>query len=195
MKITTFIEKFNAKKIANTKNAPNAVQEYISKELEIKPYVPFVEKRELCELVIDACNDKDEDSGLIKTDSVSRYIVFTVSIISKYTNLEFSSDEDEEFDQLDAYDMLCQNHLLNPIIEAIGEEYATCNNMLNMMMNDVLANNNTIETVIGNVLNRVLEPIDGLVGSFAKKVEEMDFDLSQIDIEKYEGIINLLSKK
>jgi hypothetical protein len=194
MKIMDFIKSFQNKNIVNTKVNPDAVGQYIKRELEVKSYIPFAEKRELCEKVIDACNDKGE-SGLIKVDSVSRYIVFTISVISKYTNLEFSSGEEDEFDSLDEYDMLCSNHLLNPILEVIGEEYAACNNMLNMMMEDVIANNNTVEAVIGRALGKVSDSIDDLIGVFADKVEEMNLDLSQIDINKYKGLLELLPQK
>lgn len=194
MKIAEFIEGFKANKIQNTQIAPNAVNEYIKKTLEVKDYLPFVEKRRLCARVLEACNTKD-DSGLVKVDSVSRYIIFTISILSTYTNLEFSSDEDEEFDSLDEYDMLCQNDLLNPILDVIGAEYATCNNLLNMMMADIIANNNTIENVIGTTTKKTLEIIDYFVKRLADKVESLNLDLSQIDIDKYKGILDLLPKK
>ena len=192
MTIQNFINEFTAKKIMNTQIAPNAVAEYLKKTLEIKEYLPFADKRELCASVINACSTRDE-SGLIKVDSVSRYIVFTIAIISAYTNLEFSSGE--EFDSLDEYDMICQNHLLNPILEVIGPEYATCNNLLNMMMDDVLANNNTVETVVGNALGKVTNSIDRLVNAFADKVEELELDLDQLDIDKYKGLIDLIAPK
>lgn len=194
MKIAEFIEGFKAKKIQNTQIAPNAVNEYIKKTLEVKDYLPFVEKRQLCARVLEACNTKD-DSGLVKVDSVSRYIIFTISILSTYTNLEFSSDEDDEFDSLDEYDMLCQNDLLNPILDVIGPEYATCNNLLNMMMADIIANNNTIENIVGTTTKKTLEIIDYFVKRLADKVESLNLDLSQIDIDKYKGILDLLPKK
>lgn len=194
MKIAEFIEGFKAKKIQNTQIAPNAVNEYIKKTLEVKDYLPFVEKRQLCARVLEACNTKD-DSGLVKVDSVSRYIIFTISILSTYTNLEFSSDEDDEFDSLDEYDMLCQNDLLNPILDVIRPEYATCNNLLNMMMADIIANNNTIENIVGTTTKKTLEIIDYFVKRLADKVESLNLDLSQIDIDKYKGILDLLPKK
>jgi hypothetical protein len=177
-----------------TKQGAEEMVEYLKKELAIKEYLPFAEKRELCKTVIDACNTKDDD-GLIKVDSVSRYIIFTITVISKYTNLEFSSGEDEEYDSLDEYDMLCQNRLLNPILSVIGEEYETCNNLLNMMMDDIIANNNTVEAVLGHALGKVADSLDDLISSFAEKVEEMELDLSQIDINKYKGLLDLLPKK
>lgn len=194
MKITEFIQGFKDKKIMNTKVDSDAVSKYIKETLQVKKYIPFVEKRELCKRVLDACNSLDEN-GLVKVDSVSRYIIFTITILSTYTNLEFSSGEDTEFDSLDEYDMLCQVDLLNPILEVISTEYATCNNMLNMMMDDIIANNNTVEAVLGHALSKVSDSIDGLIDAFANKVEEMNLDLSQIDIDKFKGILDVLPKK
>ena len=191
--VTNFIADFKAKKIMNTQIAPTAVADYIKKTLEVKDYLPFAEKRELCERVLNACNTRD-DSGLIKVDSVSRYIVFTILIISKYTNLEFSTGEDG-VDSLDEYDMLCQADLLNPILDVIGAEYATCNNILNMMMADIVANNNAFESVLGNTLSKINNILDDLGDVLIEKVEAMELDLNQIDLNKYQGLIDLLPKK
>lgn len=194
MTIKEFCEAYKAKRFMVTKNGVDEKIEYLRKELELKEYIPFADKRELCKTVIDTCCTKE--GGLIKVDSVTRYIIFTISIISKYTNLEFNSGE--EYDSLDEYDMLCEAGLLNPILALIGEEYATCNNMLNMMMDDVIANNNTVEAVLGHNLGKVSDSLDDLIGAFADKVEEMELDLSQIDIEKFDklkGLFDLIPKK
>ena len=192
MTIKEFVENYKAKKFMTiSKNGVDEKIEYLKKELELKEYIPFADKRELCANVLEACCTKE--GGLIKVDSVTRYIIFTISIISTYTALEFSSGE--EYDSLDEYDMLCEAGLLNPILALIGDEYATCNNMLNMMMEDVIANNNTVEAVIGHALGKVSDSLDDLIGVFAEKVEEMELDLSQIDINKYKGLLDLLPKK
>lgn len=194
MKINEFCTNFKNKRFITTPQGAEEMVTYLKKELEVKEYLPFADKRELCEKVLDTCNTRGND-GLIKIDSVSRYIIFTVAIISKYTNLEFSSGEDEEYDSLDEYDMLCQNHLLNPILGVIGEEYDVCNNLLNMMMEDIIANNNTVEAVLGYAFGKVTDSLDGLIDTFAEKVEEMELDLSQIDFDKYKGLLDLLPKK
>ena len=191
MKILDFCNAYKAKNFMNTKQGIETRIEWLKKELGIKPYLSFAEKRELCKDVINVCCTKE--NGLVKVDSVTRYILFTISIISKYTELEFSSDE--EYDSLDEYDMLCESRLLNPVLELIGDEYATCNNMLNMMMDDVLANNNTVETVLGYALNKVTDSIDDLIDTFADKVDAMGSDLSQIDIDKYKELLDLIPKK
>lgn len=194
MKIAELIKDFTEKKVINTHIAPNAVADYLKETLGVKDYVPFAEKRELCANVLNACNTKDK-SGLVKVDSVSRYIVFTISIISKYTNLEFSSGEDTEFDSLDEYDMLCQSDLLNPILDVIGAEYTTCNNILNMMMSDIEVNNNTIENVVSTVLGRFGDSVDGLIDVLADKIGELKLDLNQIDINKISGFIEKFTQK
>lgn len=193
MMIQEFVDAYKAKKFMNTKQGVDERVEWIKKELGVKEYLPFAEKRELCKLVLDACCTKE--NGLVKVDSVTRYIIFTLSIISRYTNLEFSSGEDAEYDSLDEYDMLCESHLLDIIIAVIGDEYTACNNMLNMMMDDIMTNNNTVEAVLRHVLGKVSDSLDGLIDTFANKVEEMELDLSQIDIDKYKGILDLIPKK
>lgn len=194
MIIKEFVENYKAKRFMVTKNGVDEKIEYLKKELELREYIPFADKRELCKAVIDACCTKE--GGLIKVDSVTRYIIFTISIISAYTALEFNSDED--YDSLDEYDMLCEVGLLNPILALIGDEYATCNNILNMMMDDVITNNNTVEAVLGHNLGKVSDALDDLIGAFADKVAEMELDLSQIDIDKIDklkGLLDLIPKK
>lgn len=193
MKILDFVNEIKAKKIMNTQYQPHAVEDFIKEKLNIKTYVPFVEKRELCKKVLDASCTRN--GSIVEVDSVSRYILFTMAIISKYTNLEFSSGEDEEFDSIDEYDMLCQNDLLNPILDVIGMEYTTCNNILNMMMADINANNNNIAAVLDKSAQRLLDIVDKLKDVLADKVEELNLDLSQIDIDAYKGLIENLTQK
>lgn len=191
MTIKEFIEAYKGKKFINTQQGMDERVEWLKSTLGVKEYIPFAEKRELCATVIDACCVKK--NGLIKIDSVSRYIIFTISIISAYTKLEFSSDE--KYDSLDEYDMLCESGTLNPILALIGEEYTTCNNMLNMMMDDVIANNNTIEMVFSHELSKVSDALDSLILTFSDKIDEMELDLNQIDIDKYKWLFDLIPKK
>ena len=191
MLIKDFINEFNSKKIKNTQNNPNAVENFIREKLEIKTYLPFIKKRELCEKVLESSCTKN--GAIIEVDSVSRYILFTIAILTKYTNLEFENTDDE--DTIDQYDMLCQGGLLNYIIEAIGGEYETCNNILNMMMADIDANNNNVAAVFDNALQKVLSYVDGFANVLKDKAEALNLDLSQINIEPYKGLLDLLPKK
>ena len=193
MTIKEFIDAYKAKRFMIAKQGAEERIEWIKNELGVKEYLPFADKRELCKVVLDACCEKE--NGLVKVDSVTRYIIFTITVISRYTNLEFSSGEDAEYDSLDEYDMLCESHLLDIILAVLGDEYTACNNMLNMMMDDIMTNNNTVEAVLGHALSKVSDSLDDLIGTFADKVEEMELDFSQIDIEPLKGILDLLPQK
>ncbi len=191
MKITVkeFIEK--SKGIKNTQFDTSAVEKHIRNTLEVKSYIPFVEKREMCATVLEgACKNV---GGIVEVDSVSRYLLFTIAIISKYTNLTFENKDDE--DAIDQYDLLCQSGLLNEILNVIGGEYETCNNILNMMMADIDANNNNVAVVFDKALQKVLGYVDNLVGVLADKVDALELDLNQLDIDKYKGILDLFPKK
>ena len=189
--VQNFVNEFIEKGIKNTQAKPHAIEDFIQEKLEIKKYLSFVEKRELCAKVLEAsCERKN---NIIEFDSVSRYFLFTISMIVKYTNLEFGKTDD--LDSMDEYDLLCQSGLLNYILGAIASEYEACNNILNMMISDLDANNNNVASVLGKSAERLLDIVDGLVDTLADKINELNFDLSQIDIEKYKGILDLLPRK
>ena len=187
--IKEFIEKSNG--VQNTAYKPNAVEEYIRNTLEIKTYVPFVEKREMCATVLaGACKNV---GSIVEVDSVSRYLLFTIAIISKYTNLTFENTDD--LDAIDQYDMLCKAGFLNDILNVIGNEYEVCNNILNMMMADIDANNNNVAAVFDKALQEILSYVGNFADVLADKVENLELDLSQIDIDKIMGVIDKLPKK
>ena len=58
MKISAFIKNYNEGTIENLATA-----------LEVKSYLPFAEKYELCASVLDACNDVDGKTGVVTVDS------------------------------------------------------------------------------------------------------------------------------
>ena len=186
--VKNFIEDFKAKKIMNTAIAPNAVGEYLKKELEVKDYVPFVEKQSIAQIVLESCaNIKD---GVIAIDSVQKYIIFTITILSTYTNLEFEGNEGD----LDSYDSLCsyqigEGTLLDEIVKTFEKEYVRCNDILNMMTADLLAENN-IEKQVGKFLSGISEKINSLGDSLINKLGDFNMDLSQLDIDKLTSMID-----
>ena len=190
IRVKDFVNEVKAKKVKNTQYNPHEVEDFIREQLNIKTYVPFAEKRELCKTVLDASCTRN--GGIVEVDSVSRYILFTIAIISKYTNLEFSSGEN---DSINEYDILCQNDLLNPILGVIGNEYAVCNNILNMMMADIDANNNNVVMVLNKAIMGLLGILDDLKDVLADKIEQLNLDLSQIDIDEYKRVIDLFTQK
>lgn len=143
----------------------------IAKELDVKAYVSIAFKREMAQLVLDNCSTVID--GEIHIDSVERYILFTIAVIGMHTNLEFTYEDDQEHSSIDDYDALCESGLLVKIIDTFKDDYASCQEILNMMTADKMQSSMTIEKKIGNFLDE----IQGALGeSLNKLVEKLNPD-------------------
>ena len=188
MKITEFIQEFKDERIQNSKVNPNAVSEYIKKVLEVKDYIPFIEKQSVAQIVLESCAHISD--GIITIDSVQKYIIFTITVLATYTNLEFNGDETD----LDAYDLLCaytvgDETLLDAIIKTFEKEYSRCNDILNMMTVDLMAENN-IEKQVGKFLSGLSKKIENLGDLFINNMSNIPESLSQLDIDKLADVIS-----
>ena len=183
MKIVEFIKNYNEGKIENLRET-----------LGVKNYLPFAEKYELCASVLDVCNDIDEKTGVVTIDSINRQITFVITMLSAYTNLEFSVNEDAEIDSIAEYDMLCENGLLNTIIELFIDEYSKCDEMLMTMQNDLIANHNTLHNLVGNLAKQLLGIVEPLGNALKDKLDSFNLDLSQDNIDKYAKIFEAMKK-
>lgn len=163
--------------------------------VEIKDYVSFSEKKELCTSVLNACNKIDEQTGIVKVDNLECMVTFKIAAISAYTNLEFSSDEDLEIDSIQEYDMLCKYGLLKPILNLFEAEYADCLDMMATMQADLIANSNTTQNILAHVSKQLLGIFESLADVIKDKAESFNLDLSQDNIDKYTKLIEIFSAK
>ena len=85
MNIKEFVEDYKAKKFMHTKQGVDERIEYLRKEIEIKTYIPFIEKRQIAEMIVDQYTT--EIDGVKKYDSISAYVGFVTAMISAHTNL------------------------------------------------------------------------------------------------------------
>ena len=160
----------------------------IAKTLEVVPYISIEYKRELARLVLDNCTTMVD--GEIHIDSVERYLLFTISVIGMHTNLEFV-DEENGTDAISDYDMLCESGLLVKIIDTFKDDYASCQEILNMMTTDVLQNSMTIEKKIHKVLDYIQEIFGNGVNNL---IENLNLDsLGDLDQEKLVKLYELIS--
>lgn len=157
MKVKELVERYN-------KNA----RIDIAKAIETNQYIGIEMKRHLAELVLDNCITIVDDE--IRIDSIERYILFTISVISAHTNLEFSNDEDEEYSPIDDYDMLCESGLLGKVIDTFKDDYVSCQEILNMMTADIMQGNITIEKKIGKFLDEIQNLIGGAINGLVDKL-------------------------
>lgn len=189
MTIKAFVEAYAAKRFMITKQGVDERVEWIKKELGVKEYVPFAEKQAVAKTVLAECASIED--GVIAIDSVGKYLSFTMAMLATYTNLE--SDEDATLSE--EYDSLCSikvedGTLLDVIIKTFEVEYVRCNDILNMMTADLLAENN-IEKQIGKFLSNISDKINKFGDGLIDKIGDMNMDLSQLDIDK---LINMIQK-
>lgn len=163
----------------------------IAKKLEIVPYVGIEHKRELAKLVLDNCTSIVD--GQVHIDSVERYLLFTIAIIGMHTNLEFSSEEDSQSSVIDDYDALCKSGLLVKVIDTFKDDYASCQEILNMMTTDRLQDNMTIEKKIYQFLDSIQKMLSNGIDNLT---ENLDIGaLSGFDHDQLMQLYNLIGNK
>lgn len=189
MKINEFIEKYKNAKVQNTKVNPNAASEYLQKELEIKSYIPFRDKRKIAEMIVE--QNIDEKDGIKKYDSINAYIGLVAAAISTHTNLEFGVDPVAD------YDLLAESGLLPKIISEFQQDYNECDVVLKMALSMELEDNN-VNVLVGHFLDNIINKLDGVSEVLKEKLKDFDLkdmlgtDIKQEDLAKLSGFINKL---
>ncbi len=158
MKVQEFIEKYNQ----NTRID-------IAKTLEVQQYVGIDLKRQMASLILDNCTTIVDDE--IHIDSVERYVLFTIMVISMHTNLEFLDEDDTDHSAIDDYDALCKSGLLVKIIDTFKEDYASCQEILNMMTADKMQDNMTIEKKLYKFLDKIQNAVSESVNNLVEKLD------------------------
>lgn len=184
MKINEFMNEYKKNSKSPTFN--------VAKLLNVKTYVPVLRKRQLAELVYK--NSISIENGLVKVDSLTKYLIFSMLMISEYTDLEFTVDENGSAtaEAIAEYDAICEAGLVDVVIGCFATDYARANEILNYVFKDNLAVTNTVEAVVGNLADGAKKSLDGLVESLKTKIDNFDMDLSNVDLSQFESIINLL---
>ena len=140
-----------------------------AKTIEAVPYISIEYKRELARLVLDNCTSIVD--GNIHIDSVEKYLLFTISVISMHTNLKFAHGEDYDGSSISDYDTLCSSGLLVKVIDTFKDDYVACQEVLNMMTADKLQNNMTIEKKLYKFLDGVQDMLENGVNTLMDKLD------------------------
>ena len=165
MKINEFIENYRNARVQNSKVNPNAVSDYLRKELAIKTYIPFGKKRQVVEIIVEQ-NTKEVD-GIKKYDDISSYVSLVAASIVAHTNLEFGTDVIAD------YDLLAESGLLPQIIAEFQGSHEEIGILLKMAIASELEDNN-INVLVGRFLNSVLEKLDGVVDGVKERAGNVD---------------------
>ena len=143
------------------------------KEIEVKQYLPAVDKNSILEATI-----SEADGGTI-LNTLAIDIYFHLFLVFKYTNLSFTDAQREDLMKL--YDILETNDIINKVVEVIPTaEYQTLYDNLKDMIE--LYNN------YRNSAKALVEQFSMFAPQEAVKIEEQIKDL---DIDKMKEVLSL----
>lgn len=181
--IKEFVEAYKEKKFMTTRNGVDERSEWIREQIEIRPYIPFREKRQIAEMVV-AQNIEVVD-GIKKYDSINAYIGLVMASIVAHTNLECSKDP------ITDYDLLAESGLLPHIIVQFQESHNEIDILLKMALASELEDNQP-GVLIGNFLNAVLKRVDMAAGALKDTIGSIDLDdmFNEENITKVLGFLN-----
>jgi hypothetical protein len=192
MNIQDFINKFKNDKVTNNKINPNAVSDYLKKELEIKTYIPFRDKREIAEMLV--AQNIDFVDGIKKHDAINGYIGFVVAMLTAHTALEFGADPVAD------YDLLAESGLLPQIIDEFRTSYNECEVILKMALASEMEDNN-INVLIGRFLDNLSKKIDDVGEALKGNMGNLNLtdllgaDFKKEDLTKLKGFLNIYNNK
>ena len=187
MKVVEFIELYKNSKVQNTKMAPDAVEQFLKKTLDVKEYVPFKKKEEIVKTIIEY--NLEENNGIKKIDSINQYLSFISAMLVSHTNLEIE-------DPADDYDLLAEYGLVEQIVSLFAKDYKEFETLLKMAVADELEDNN-LSVVVNKFLNSVSDKFDDIVALVANVAD--GFDASKLfgkEIKKEDlgKLVSLLDK-
>jgi hypothetical protein len=186
MTIKEFIDAYKAKKFNNTKQGMDEKSEWLIKELEIKSYIPFREKRKIAEMIV--TQNINEVDGIKKYDSIDGYVSLIVASIAAHTTLQFGDDPVSD------YDLLAESRLLPQIIAEFQGSHDEIDIILKMALAMELEDNNT-NALVGKFLNGILEKLDGVGEVLKDKLKDIDLkdilgDFKKEDLAKLSSFLN-----
>jgi len=180
MRVQELINFINENKNLNEEQIKAKTAKYIN----TKKYISVKDKKQIVESVVDDCIMYKD--GVFTFNEFDKYITFIMYTIKAYTDIELSDDIEND------YDMLCENNILNIVVETFKNEYDEINIILNMKCDDVL-NQNNIESQLGRFLNLISEKVDILAGVLSAKIENLNIDNLPISIEDMELVNRFLN--
>lgn len=123
-------------------------------ELNVKHYIPVLEKKQFVIGVISACTD--ENDGFIFVDRFKMNIYFNMKVLEVYTNLEIANNFD---DMIAQYDSLCENGTLDLLLSLFMDDYKMMFTVLEGALDELLIQN-SIDAQVVRIANKISDIID-----------------------------------
>ena len=188
--VKSFVEEYE-KQLSNDDKA-----KFLKNKLKTEKYMPYADKLTIAENIIEHSSYAmvKEDGKLRQTDRIAlnspmRYILFVMTVIDKYTNIEVNFKN-----VMPEFDALNFNGLIEVIFEKVGDkEIAEFNTVVDMVLNDFMANKYQFKNYIDDTLLKVsglVEKCAPLIDNIANKLDSM----SEEDVDKLSGLLGKVTK-
>lgn len=119
-------------------------------------YLPYTKKIGEAQKILDmSCYDLNDQSFSINTPV--RYMLFVMSVVRNYTDLEFSTENGpEQFDLIEKYGVI------ETIIRLIQDDYEKFDVVLKMMLDDLMINERSTPSFIEKKFKSITEALDDI---------------------------------
>ena len=187
--VKSFVEEYE--KYSNDDKA-----KFLKVKLKTEKYMPYADKLTIAENIVKHSSYAmvKEDGNLKQTNRIAlnspmRYILFVMTVVDKYTNIEVNFNN-----IMPDFDALNFNGLIEVIFEKVGDkETAEFNTVVEMVLNDFMANKYQFKNYIDDTLLKVSDLVEKcvpLIDNIANKLN----DMSEEDTEKFISLFNKVAK-
>ena len=188
--VKSFVEEYE-KQLTDADKA-----KFLRNNLKTEKYMPYADKLALAENIVKSSSyamikegGKLKQTDRIALNSPMRYILFVMTVVDKYTNIEVNFNN-----IMPDFDALNFNSLIEVIFEKVGDkETAEFNTVVEMVLNDFMANKYQFKNYIDDTLLKVsglVEKCAPLIDNIASKLDSM----SEEDVEKLSGLLGKVTK-
>lgn len=188
--VKSFVEEYE-KQLTNDDKA-----KFLKSKLKTEKYIPYADKLTIAENIVKHSSYAmvKEDGKLKQTDKIAlnspmRYVLFVMTVVDKYTNIEVNFNN-----IMPDFDALNFNSLIEVIFEKVGDkETAEFNTVVEMVLNDFMANKYQFKNYIDDTLLKVsglVEKCAPLIDNITSKLDSM----SEEDVEKLSGLLGKVIK-
>lgn len=187
-----------------TNRVPQMQDSYVKENLVITPYIPFVRKDALADILVKRStyeyeNYTKEDSTVgsrptdkIKVNSVVQYLLFCRVIIENYTNLTV---ETEGF--FEEYDMLKSSGLLDKLMVSTEtrpslipmDEIAELRALIDFKQKDLLFNKTEVHNYVDSLVERFSDVLNILAKPIMDKVAEQMSETENVEENDYLEVV------
>ena len=190
--VKNFVEEYGKIPKASTTEA----EKFLRNKLKTEKYLPYADKVSAADYIVVSSSyaivkdgDKLVQTDVIKVTSPMRYVLFVMTVIDKYTNIEVNFK-----DIMPEFDALNSNGLIEVIFSRIGDKEVTeFNTVLGMVADDFMANKFEFKNYVSEIVSKFADVAGKSIPLIDNIVNKLD-SLTEEDEKKLSGFIGKISK-